>query len=274
MLNKESNYVTDNVLSYITSCMCDSGWNHKKLGCFDVAYMPATEEQTFNYSCFNRSSGLEEPDEEALLKLYQYSIDHKLDLAFPVDAHMKKTRDWLAKMGVEQVSDPFKAVMKIRKKHINPIIYGFEPIEGFELVPANTDQNLDDYSKSAGRVFGHKNNRAIIGLLKCLIGKEYNKSTRTQFFVAKVNGKQVGSCGMHMDDNNVAGFYSDAILPEHRGNGYGQQLIFERIKLAEKYGCEYAIAHCITEASVSLYPKMKFNLRNRMYNYLFRGTSS
>lgn len=89
-------------------------------------------------------------------------------------------------------------------------------------------------------------------------------------FIAHEQDKAV-SAGLAFLNNNVAGLYFIATLPEYRGNGYASALVSSLIKHIIESGSETIVLHA-SEAGEKMYLNMGFTMTGIISTYWKVGT--
>lgn len=89
-------------------------------------------------------------------------------------------------------------------------------------------------------------------------------------FIARENGKAV-SAGLAFLNENVAGLYFIATLPEYRGKGYASALVSDLIKHSFESGSEMIVLHA-SDAGEKMYLNMGFAMTGIISTYWKVGT--
>ena len=281
-MNVKPLHVTENLRSYITDVLSKGEWNVKEFNDITLAYIDTCYDQVFNYIFYNKRKtlvGLSQdeinliydmrPNRQDIEDTLNYCNEHGIDVAIPLDAHMTDTIEYVKHKNATLVSDPWKVYLPLRSASCDSKAYGFEEEKDFELVPVNVMKVLEEYDYVVSTVFNNRHNDIAVRLLRSLVGKEFDKAQRTQFFIAKYRGTTVGACGFHMDHDNCAGFYSDSIFPQYRKRNFGKHLILHRIRKAKEFDCPISIAQCISNQGEGSYISMGYKKYGKLYNYFF-----
>ncbi|MDA3818141.1 MAG: GNAT family N-acetyltransferase [Prolixibacteraceae bacterium] len=96
------------------------------------------------------------------------------------------------------------------------------------------------------------------------------ENEKYKVFIAWENEKPV-SAGLAYLNDNVAGIYFIATLPEHRGNGYASSLVSVLIKNCFDCGTEKVVLHA-SEAGQKMYHNMGFKITDPISTYWKVGT--
>ncbi len=161
----------------------------------------------------------------------------------------------LEKYDIKHASTAKKALLQLRNYFLPDDI-----VSNLRLITVNNNDLLRDLDLCTSRIFFHKTN-----VVSTFFRGLSNGSSQLQFFLAELDERIVGTCGIYIQDN-VAGFYSDGVLPIYRNKGIGTQMVLERIKIARKFNCQHIVAHCM-KPSVNLYKRLGFQILGNLYLY-------
>ncbi|WP_253299890.1 GNAT family N-acetyltransferase [Wolbachia endosymbiont of Chironomus riparius] len=166
-----------------------------------------------------------------------------------------KKRKILAKYGIKHVSTPKKALLNVTNYFLPPDV-----VPNLKLKIIDNNQLLEQLDLYTSKIFNHN-----IGAVSEFFRGLPNDTSKLRLFFATLNDEFIGTCGIYIQDN-VAGFYSDGVLPIYRNQGIGTQMVLERIKIAQKFKCKYAVAHCM-KSSINLYERLGFKMFGNLYLY-------
>jgi GNAT superfamily N-acetyltransferase len=166
------------------------------------------------------------------------------------------TSNILEKYNIKRASTAKKMLLPFRN-YLLPA----DTVPNLKLISVNNDNLLKQLDLCTSSIFIHN-----IGIVNTFLRGLSNGSSQLKFFLASLDDKIVGTCGIYIQDN-VAGFYSDGVLPIYRNKGIGTQMVLERIKIAQELKCHYAVAHCM-KPSVNLYKRLGFQVLGNLYLYI------
>ncbi len=243
--------VTKNLRDYIIGTTKMSNWEMHKFNNL-ILTINGSSQSLFNY-VFHIEEG------EYCIKSAQgvlnYLQERKIDATWPIDSYTK-VRSKLENIGIRNVSTPKKAFLSV-KNYLLPQC----TVPNFMLEIVDSKEALVELDRTTSTIFYHD-----IGIVSTFLRGLLNydhKTSKLKFFLAKLNGKTVGTCGIYIQDG-IAGLYSDGVLPMYRNKGIATQMIIQRIKIAQQYECEYIIAHCM-KLSINLYKRMGFKILGNLY---------
>ena len=98
---------------------------------------------------------------------------------------------------------------------------------------------------------------------------EMTKNTQATYIVAEKEGQLIGFCGMWivLDESQITNV---AVMPEGRGQGIGEQLMREALRIAEERGCVVMSleVRVTNDVAQNLYRKLGFQaggIRKKYY---------
>lgn len=248
-----SNFITQNLKDYIIYAANLSKWEvHDK---FDniIFTINGTKESLFNFVfCENQYTEL------SIQKTLEYLKERNVEATWVINSHMK-TKDILEKYEIKHVSTPKKALLNIKNYFLPDDV-----VPNLRLNAVNSSYLLEQLDLYTSKIFYH-NIRVVSTFFRGLSNYDYENSG-LRFFLVTLNDEIVGTCGIYIQDN-VAGFYSDGVLPMYRNQGIGTQMVLERIKMAKQLECKYIVAHCM-KPSVNLYKRLGFQILGNLYLYI------
>ena len=249
----KSSLALQNLQEYITYCMELSNWEHHSFNNIEVIFN-GHKESVFNYVFCK-----DEVTKDEVREVMQFLKEKDWEATWPVDAHMRNLRTILDDLNVIYASTPKKAFLNIA----NFVeLDNTKKVENLELIRVNTDKLITRYDNATSEIFYH--DTGIV--TKLLRGIPESNTEKLQFFLTKVDDQYVGTCAMYMGSESV-GFYADGIFNKYRGRGIASKMITKKIKIAQAYGYEYAIAHCMTQ-SVNLYQRLGFKMLGNLRLYV------
>ncbi|QXK92138.1 GNAT family N-acetyltransferase [Neoehrlichia mikurensis] len=247
--------VTNNLKQYIIYANQLSGW---ELHTFNnvTLIINGSKSSIFNYvfleNCTNNIC------ETSIQKTFQYLQQRKIEATWPLDQSSKYAKPILEKLGLMIANSPKKAIVDITNY--------FMPHNKIDI----TLEIVDNHSKLtqldllASQIF-HCNVNEVALFLRGLSNHKVSDS-KLQFFLVKLHNTLVGICGMYIH-NQVAGFYSDGVLPEYRNQQIGTSMTLQRIKIAQQHDCKYAVAQCM-KPSINLYKRLGFKMIGNLPLYV------
>ncbi|GHM58720.1 MAG: hypothetical protein sGL2_08700 [Candidatus Mesenet longicola] len=250
----KSSLATKNLRDYIIGTTKLSNWEVHKFNNLIVT-IGGTNQSLFNYVFYTEEA---EFCIKSVQEVLNYLQERKIEATWPIDSHMK-VRTKLENLGIKSASTPKKAFLNIR---------GHLPFHGrapnLVLKVVNSQEDLIELDKMTSVIFYH--DIGIVSTFLRGILNHDNQASKLKFFLAKLNGKTVGTCGIYIEDE-IAGFYSDGVLPMYRNQGIATEMIMQRIKIAQQYCCKYVIAHCM-KSSVNLYKRVGFKMLGNLHLYI------
>ncbi|WP_341807778.1 GNAT family N-acetyltransferase [Wolbachia endosymbiont (group E) of Neria commutata] len=248
-----SNFITQNLKDYIIYAANLSKWEvHDE---FDntIFTINGTKESLFNFVfCEDQYIEL------SIQKTLEYLRERNVEATWVINSHMK-TKDILEKYEIKHVSTPKKALLNIKNYFLPDDV-----VPNLRLNAVNSSYLLEQLDLYTSKIFYH-NIGVVSTFFRGLSNYDYENSG-LRFFLVTLNDEIVGTCGIYIQDN-VAGFYSDGVLPMYRNQGIGTQMVLERIKLAKQLECKYIVAHCM-KPSVNLYKRLGFQMLGNLYLYI------
>lgn len=248
-----SNFITQNLKDYIIYAANLSKWEvHDK---FDniIFTINGTKESLFNFVfCEDQYTEL------SIQKTLEYLKERNIEATWVINSHMK-TKDILEKYEIKHVSTPKKALLNMKNYFLPDDV-----VPNLRLNAVNSSYLLEQLDLYTSKIFYH-NIGVVSTFFRGLSNYDYENSG-LRFFLVTLNDEIVGTCGIYIQDN-VAGFYSDGVLPMYRNQGIGTQMVLERIKMAKQLECKYIVAHCM-KPSVNLYKRLGFQMLGNLYLYI------
>lgn len=247
----KSSFATKNLRDYIIGTTRLSNWEVYKFNNLIVT-IGGTNQSLFNYVFYIEESEFCITSAQEVLSYLQ---ERKIEATWPIDSHVK-VRAKLESLGIRSVSTPKKAFLNIKN---------YLPFQG--IIPnlvlkiVDSQEDLIELDKTTSAIFYHD-----VGIVSTFLRGILNHDSQTsklKFFLAKLNDKTVGTCGIYIEDE-IAGFYSDGVLPMYRNQGIATEMVMQRIKIAQQHGCKYAIAHCM-KPSVDLYKRVGFKMLGNLH---------
>lgn len=251
MFSNYSSLVTKNLRDYIIGTTKLSKWEVHKFNNL-VVTVGGTNQSLFNYVFY-----IEEGKFciKSVQEVLSYLQERKIEATWPIDSHIK-IRTELENFGIKSVSTPKKAFLNIK----NYLLLQ-STVPNLVLKIVDNQESLTELDKTTSAIFYHD-----IGIVSTFLRGVLNHESQTsklKFFIAKLNNKTVGTCGIYIEDE-IAGFYSDGVLPVYRNQGIATEMIMQRIKIAQQHGCKYIIAHCM-KSSVNLYKRAGFKMLGNLH---------
>ncbi|APR98420.1 GNAT family N-acetyltransferase [Wolbachia endosymbiont of Folsomia candida] len=248
-----SSLIIQNLKDYIIYTANLSNWEvHDKFE-NTIFTINGTRESLFNFVfCEDQYTEL------SIQKTSEYLKARNIEATWVINSHMKMD-SILEKHEIKHVSTPKKALLNM-KNYLLPA----DVIPNLKLNPINSSDLLEQLDLYTSKIFYH--NIGIVSTFFRGISNYDYENSGLRFFLVTLNDEVVGTCGIYVQ-NNVAGFYSDGVLPMHRNRGIGTQMVLERIKMAKQLGCKYIVAHCM-KPSVNLYKRLGFQMLGNLYLYI------
>ncbi|MDG7055917.1 MAG: GNAT family N-acetyltransferase [Wolbachia endosymbiont of Meromenopon meropis] len=212
-----------------------------------------TKESLFNFVFCG-----EQCDELSIEKTLNYLRARNIEATWVMDSHVK-TNGILKKCNVKHISTPKKALLNMQNYLLPSDI-----IPNLRLNIVNNHNLLEQLDLCTSKIF-HHNVGIVSTFFRGLSSIDNNKNSKLRFFLATLNSEIVGTC-CYCIHGNIAGFYSDGVLPLYRNRGIGTQMVLERIKIIQQFRCEYVVAHCM-KPSVNLYRRLGFQILGNLYLY-------
>ncbi|MDN5247971.1 MAG: GNAT family N-acetyltransferase [Wolbachia endosymbiont of Tyrophagus putrescentiae] len=238
-----SGLVTQNLKSYILYTTALSQWEtHDNFD--DIVFtINGTRESLFNFVFCDGESSID--------KTLNYLRERNVEATW---VHMK-SKSILEQYGIKRISTPKKALLNIKNYFSPPDV-----VPNLKLQIVDSSELLEQLDSYTAQIFYHN-----AGVVSTFLRGLPDDTSKLKFFLVILNDKVVGTCAIYIQDN-IAGFYSDGILPMYRNQGIGTQMVLERIKIAKEFKCEYVIAHCM-KPSVNLYKRLGFQMLGNLYLY-------
>lgn len=246
MHNKEVSYssiVTQNLKDHMLYIARLSKWEvHDK---FDdsIFIINGTREALFNFVfCEN---------EYSIEKILNYLRERNIAATWV----SVKVKNVLESYGIKRVSTPKKALLDL-KNYLLPV----DVVPNLKFTVVNSSQLLNQLDSYTAKIFYHD-----VGVVSTFFRGLPSDTSQSKLFLVTLGEQIVGTCGIYIQ-GDVAGFYSDGVLPEYRRRGIGTQMVLERIKMAQQFKCEYVVAHCM-KPSVNIYKRLGFKMLGNLYLY-------
>lgn len=174
-------------------------------------------------------------------------------LSWPIETTEPKRELYSRIFHLGTPSLPKKAFFDLKN---DPKVHHSHNMKGLEFIPVNNKEALQTFDLMTSVIFVHD-----FGISKTffrgLDGCDF-KNSILKIFLVTYDSYYIGCCSMFID-GDVAGFYTDGILPQYRNQGFGTAMLCKRISLSREYGCKFAIAHCM-KASVNMYKRVGFEM--------------
>ncbi|MDR0289194.1 MAG: GNAT family N-acetyltransferase [Rickettsiales bacterium] len=247
-----SSLVTKNLKDYILYTANLSQWEvHDEFDNITFT-INGTRESLFNFVfCGDQCNEL------SVQRALDYLRVRNIEATWVMDSHAK-TKGILEKCKIKHVSTPKKALLSM-KNYLLPA----DIVPDLRLNAVNSSNLLEQLDLCTSKIFYH--NVGIVSTFFRGLSSYNDKDSGLRFFLATLNNEIVGTCGFCIQDN-IAGFYSDGVLPTHRNRGIGTQMVLERVKIIQQLKCKYIVAHCM-KPSVNLYKRLGFQILGNLYLY-------
>ncbi|KJV69602.1 GNAT family N-acetyltransferase [Candidatus Neoehrlichia procyonis] len=248
--------VMDNLKQYITYATRLSNWelhtfnnitstiNGSKSPIFNYVFLEKTNDNTFHKS---------------IKEVLQYLQQRKIEATWPLDSSVKHAQPILEDLGLTLANSPKKAIANITNYFIP-----YNNNINITLDIVDNQPKLTQLDLLASKIF-HCNINEVSIFLRGISSYKASES-ELKFFLVKLHNTIVGICGMYIY-NQVAGFYSDGILPEYRNQRIGTSIVLQRIKIAQQHYCKYAVAQCM-KPSINLYKRLGFKMIGNLPLYV------
>lgn len=245
-----SNLVTQNLKDYVLYVASLSQWEVHDEFDGSTFIINGTRESLFNFVFCET--------EVSIHKTLDYLRKRDIEATWV----QMKTKNSLERYGVKYASTPKKALLNMKNYFLLADV-----VPNLKFTIVDSSQLLEQLDLCTSQIFHHN-----IGIVSTFFRGLPSDTSQLKFFLATLNEKIVGTCGIYIQ-GNVAGFYSDGILPMYRNQGIGTQMVLERIKMAQQCKCEYIIAHCM-KPSVNLYKRLGFQMLGNLYLYISSAYNS
>ncbi|WP_339045773.1 GNAT family N-acetyltransferase [Candidatus Mesenet endosymbiont of Agriotes lineatus] len=250
----KSSLVTKNLRDYIIDTTKLSNWEIHKFNNLTVT-IGSTSQSLFNYVFYTEEG---EFCIESVREVLSYLQERKIEATWPIDSHIK-VRTKLENLGIKSSSTPKKAFLNIRN-----YLPSQDKVSNLVLKVVSSQEDLTELDKITSVIFYH--DIGIVSTFLRGILNHDNQASKLKFFLVKLNDKTVGTCGIYIEDE-IAGFYSDGVLPMYRNQGIATEMVMQRIKIAQQHCCKYVIAHCM-KSSVNLYKRVGFKMLGNLHLYV------
>ncbi len=230
-----------------------SGWEKYRFNNIEFIYNGHSK-SFFNYAFCEE--GVSTKD---VAEVLDFLSEREWEATWPVDVHMRDLAGILEELKVSHASTPKKAFLNV-SNFIEPS--NLKDVRGLHLLRVNTNELVAEYDSATSQIFYH--NTDIVA--RSIRGVTESDLDDLQFFLVTIDGERVGTCALYMGSNSV-GSYADGVFQQFRGRGIASKVLSEKIKIVQRSGYKYLVAHCM-EQSVNLYQRLGFRMLGNLRLYV------